>query len=65
MLYPLIVIFIHSFKVSAIIFNGSIKPLCGLNSNHFSIRPTESCEMNGKNNYMLNGDLYLLFQALM
>ncbi|CAF3785970.1 unnamed protein product [Rotaria sp. Silwood1] len=36
-------------EVSAIIFNGTIRPICGLNSFDFTIRPTESCETNGVN----------------
>ncbi|CAF2160810.1 unnamed protein product [Rotaria magnacalcarata] len=36
-------------EVSAIIFNGTIRPICGINSFDFSIRPTESCEINGIN----------------
>ncbi|CAF3271861.1 unnamed protein product [Rotaria sp. Silwood2] len=36
-------------EVSAIIFNGTIRPICGINSLEFAIRPTESCESNGIN----------------
>jgi hypothetical protein len=39
--------------MSAIIFNGTIRPICGLNSDEFAIRPTESCENNGKKKNML------------
>ncbi|CAF1249389.1 unnamed protein product [Adineta steineri] len=34
-------------EISAIIFNGTIKPICGLNSDQFSVRPTDGCEDNG------------------
>ncbi|CAF2824206.1 unnamed protein product, partial [Rotaria sp. Silwood2] len=36
-------------EVSAIIFNGTFGPICGINSLEFAIRPTESCESNGIN----------------
>ncbi|CAF4329345.1 unnamed protein product, partial [Rotaria sp. Silwood2] len=36
-------------EVSAIIFNGTIRPICGINSFEFAIRPTESCDSNGIN----------------
>ncbi|UJR07945.1 hypothetical protein I4U23_012224 [Adineta vaga] len=33
-------------ETSAIIFNGTIKPICGLNSHNFALRPTQSCADN-------------------
>ena len=33
--------------MSAIIFNGTIRPICGLNSFQFLVRPTDGCALNG------------------
>ncbi|CAF1275004.1 unnamed protein product [Rotaria sordida] len=35
--------------VSVIIYDGTIRPICGINSVDFIIRPTDSCERNGIN----------------